>query len=217
MRRKHDRTSHLLCWNINPRQEIQFFYLAVNLRYTQRRKIENRVWWEREEMFKEYLSPPWSNHPIKYNVWEWNHFSSKFIGRHVKGVRKDSNYVLPHCKPLLRKRACAYIDACVSCFETRTQGSVEHLTTGCQSVSQAHPLSQHRKYCNCPARSFLRDIRHQDITGVESQEREGFFFFLRFINLLPLKPISLIKIRIYLLCDWWIAKSEILLYTTARQ
>lgn len=34
----------------------------------------------------------------------------------------------------------------------RTQGSVEHLTTGCQSVSQAHPLSQRRKYCNCPRR-----------------------------------------------------------------
>jgi hypothetical protein len=48
---------------------------------------------------------------------------------------------------LLRKRACAYADAHV--LETRTQGSVEHLTTGCQSVSQAHPLSQRRKYCNC--------------------------------------------------------------------
>lgn len=34
-------------------------------------------------------------------------------------------------------------------MEERTQGSVEHLTTGCQSVSQAHPLSQRRKYCNC--------------------------------------------------------------------
>jgi len=53
---------------------------------------------------------------------------------------------------LLRKRACAYADAHV--LETRTQGSVEHLTTGCQSVSQAHPLSQRRKYCNCTRTEF---------------------------------------------------------------
>lgn len=124
------------------------------------------------------------------------HFSVKFIGRHVKGAKGPFNCARLRCKPVpVRSRAVKEAGMCIyrssrPVLETQTQGSVEHLTTGCQSVSQAHPLSQRRKYCNCPAQSFLRDIHHPDITRFDSHKR--------FINLVPLKPIyrePCIKIR----------------------
>lgn len=59
----------------------------------------------------------------------------------------------------------------------RTQGSVEHLTTGCQSVSQAHPLSQRRKYCNCPC--GVSSATYATRTLLDSIPKG-------FINLLPL-------------------------------
>jgi len=78
-------------------------------------------------------------------------------------------------------------------LETRTQGSVEHLTTGCQSVSQAHPLSQRRKYCNC-----TRGV--SSVTYVARTLRDS--IPKRFINLVPFESnVTLANVTIELFID----------------
>lgn len=101
-------------------------------------------------------------------------------------------HVHARAESLLRKRLCIY-RCSRPMLETRTQGSVEHLTTGCQSVSQAHPLSQRRKYCNCPR--GVSFVTYATRTLPDS-------ILKRFINLVPLKPnamsVSAISAQIFL-------------------